>query len=385
MLKRERDRLASYDTIRSKRMAVLSPAERMYLDMIEVGGRLDKLASALGHLFAVDAERIAQRQWSTIIPSIQTDNRLLDTMKDVLFTRDDNDLPSALLRVAFAFTAEEHWLWAIELCLMTALSLLADGSGRDQASCLYITGQFYAATEAGAMHTHCRTVSRSARFLEQARRAADGHRQDWRLSSDVQGATWVRATADDDVWTSACLAEYAVLLDAANAQEPKRALRAVQAASKLLKLCGAAGNERRVAAIEYELGVKYLAVGQLKLAAESFGRCAEIATAMGDGLGSDLDLEARLEMARTFPEPVNDMVLEWVIEEALKRRNGRLMAKALAARGRLNAYNNNLKRAFHHFSLAYRLIVPIEIINVSEYEGSSISSNNKDLFLDFTL
>lgn len=355
MLKQERDRLASYDTMNAKRMAMLSPAEYIYLDMLEADGRLDELAAALGYLIAIDIERVKQRQWSATVHSVQSDAQFLNIVKNTLFAK-DSDLPSALLRMAFAFTSEEHWLWVIELCLMTALSQLADG-GRDEAICLFVTGQFYATTEAIAMHTHW-SVSRPARLLERARRVADNHRRDWYLPAYVRNADWVRAMVGGGVWSSICFAEYKVLLDAANILDPARAVQAVQAASRLLELCDAGDHYR--AAIEYELGIKYMAVGLPGKATEAFTRCADMTVAMGNIRGSDLDLEARLEAARTFPILANDIVLEWVTNEALKRHNHRLLVKAIMGRARLDAYNNRPRKAYRRFALAYRLAVPVD-------------------------
>lgn len=352
MLKQERDRLASHNTLKVKRKAILSLAECMYLDMLEADGRLDELASALGHLIAVDDERIRQMRWSTTVPSIQLNVHLLNTVKTALFAG-DSYLPSALLRTALAFINETHWLWVIEQCLMTALSLLANG-GWHEATCLFVAGQFYATTESAVMHTNW-TVSRPARFLERARRAADGHRRDWSLPADVLNAHWTRAVNDGGVWTSVCFAEHKILLEAAKTLDPDRALQAVQAASRLLKLCGA--DEQHRAVIQYELGVKYLAAGRPVETVEAFSQCADM---VADQDSSDLHLEARLEAAQVFLKPRDAIVLNCVADEALKRHNKRLLVKAMTVQGRFDAYNDKPKKAYHRFALAYRLAVLVD-------------------------
>lgn len=367
LLKQEKDRLSSFDPMTAKRMTTLLPCECMYLDMVEAGGRLDNCASVLGLLVAVEAEHAMPQRWSMIVPSmIQTDVHLLDAMKKTLITW-DNDFPAALLHMAFVFTNDENLRWAIELCLMMSLSLLADGS-YNKATCLFVAGQFYATN-----WTYCNwSVSQSAWFLERARRATESHRQDWSIPANVRIVDWVRAMSGNSIWAAVCFAEYKVLLDAANTLDPGRALRAVQAASRLLELCGPRDKYRT--AIEYELGVKYVAAGQLDKAVGAFSRCADMVTAMGADQDSDLHLEARLEAAkvRTVPGPANDIVFEWVANQALKRRNYRLLVKAITARGRADAYNNMPRKAYRRFALAYQLIVPFEY---DDWDNSNFGDN----------
>lgn len=367
ILKRVMDRQASFDPMRAKRITTLSLDEHMYLDMVEAGGRLDKFASVLDLVIAVEAEHVKPLLGSMMVPTmIQTNARLLDAIKNTLLMWDSR-FPVALLHLAFVFTNDEQLRWAIELCLMMALSLVTAGS-HDQAVCLFVAGQFYATN----WTDYSGSVSRSAWFLERARRASENHRQSWSIPAHVRDVDWARVMDGSSVWSTVCFAEYKVLLDAANALDPGRALLAVQAASRLLELCGPRDKHR--AAIEYELGVKYAAAGQMDQAAGAYSRCADMVTAMGADVDVDLHLEARLEAAKTgtFPGPVNDIVFKWVEDQALKRCNYRLIVKAITAQGREDAYNRMPRKAYRRFALAYRLTVPA---NYDQWDNSKNSDS----------
>lgn len=137
------------------RSELLSAAECAYLGLIEADGRLDGAASVLGRF-----------RLSAPVP---------DSVIDILLSK-DNISPLTLLRAAAALVDldDTQWLWAAEQCILQAL-WLTDGDGdRIEAACLLAAGQFYASNDRAA----------AVRFLEAARRAADGHRSDWPLPAD---------------------------------------------------------------------------------------------------------------------------------------------------------------------------------------------------------
>lgn len=324
---------------RSLQTAVLSPAERAYLNLIEEDGRFDRAAAAVGYVLLSDAPSRSRGP--------------LDEAVDALKAEDGS--PMALLRAALAFAdqARNGRPRTAELFLLAASSLAADRGGSHNevlAACLFATGRIYA--DVAAYGHDDRTRMASVRFLDWARRAASDHRTDWQLPADVRDATGARKEdgGTGGVWTDACFFQHKLLMEMARDMEPAQALRAVQAAYRLLQLCGQGG--RRRALVAYELGLKHAAVGSRSRATKFFDECVAAAAGNAD---SDVDLEARLEAARMVPGPSSDGVLGRIVDQALQRRNGRLVARAIGARARLSADANRLNEAYHRFALAQRL------------------------------
>lgn len=342
---------------RSLQSVVLSPTERAYLNLIE-DGRYDRAASAVGYVLLSEAE-----------PGSRVHGpQPLDEAVGALTAATDGDgsTAMALLRaaVAYADRARNGRPRNAEMFLMAALSLLAADDRPDerlQATCLFAAGRIYADVAAYGHDDRARVTA--VRFLDWARLAADNHRADWPLPADLRDAIGVREAehGDGGLWTAACFAEHQVLLETARDLDPVRALRAVRAAYRLLKLCGRGGLRRR-ASVAFELAARYAAVGSRNLAAEFFDECAADAAAVAGAphdadIDADIDLEARLEATRMAPRPSSDGVLARIADQALHRRNGRLLAKAIAARARLSADANRLNEAYHRFALAHRLTV----------------------------
>lgn len=347
------DGVNMHKTPKAFRTALLSPAEHAYLEMIEADGRLDRAASTYSYLLTVDAERTGQQQWPSSVMPIQSDTCLLNQLKNVLVS--DDGSPIALLKAALvlAADAQNRWTWAVELYLLAALSSLTDG-GPDEAMCLFVIGQLYGTADTKVASSN-RPAARSIRFLEWARRAADGHCADWLLPKHMP--PWSEETSSSggsSIWTAVCSAEHTELLKAARKLDPDRALRAVRAASRLADLCGGVDDgrrRRRRAVVAYELGTRHAAVGAPDRAAEAFERCAEIAT----GLDADLELEARLEAVQAALDRADDDVLKRLTDDAMDRRNGRLTMKAMAARGRLAAYRDRPDDAYRYSTSTVRM------------------------------
>lgn len=137
------------------RSELLSAAERAYLCLIEADGWLDGAASALGRF-----------RLSAPVP---------DSVVDILLS-EENGSPLTLLRAATALVDldDTQWLWAAEQYILQVLWLTNGDGDWIEATCLLAAGQFYASNDRAA----------AVRFLEAARRAADGHRSDWSLPAD---------------------------------------------------------------------------------------------------------------------------------------------------------------------------------------------------------
>lgn len=328
------------------RATLLTPFENAYLEMIEADGRLDRAAAAFGYLFTVDAERTDQLQRPS---SVLSDTFLLNETKNALIS--DDGSPAALMKAALALATDPHhrWIWAVELYLLAALTLLTDnggGGGPEEATCLFAIGRFYATAYTGSGD---RPETLSMRFLEWARRASDGHRLDWLLPGHL--LLEQHGHEEKRLWAAVCTAEHEGLSRAARKLDPSRAIRAVQAASRLADLCGL--DDRRRAEAAYELGARYTAVGEPDRAVEAFERCAEIAARLQDAAG--LDLKARLEAVRTVLDRADDDVLKRLADDAADRRDNGTLMRTMAARGRLAAYCNRPNDAYLYSALAVEM------------------------------
>lgn len=326
---------------RSLQPVVLSPAERAYLNLIEEDGRFDRAAAAVGYVLLSEAPSRSRGRLDEAVAALKA----------------EDGSPMALLRAALVFAdqARNGRPRNAELFLLAAVSLAADrGGSQDEclATCLFAAGQIYADVAAYGHDDRARMTS--VRVLDWARRVANDHRTDWQLPADVRDATGARKEdgGTGGVWTDACFFEHKVLMETARDIEPTRALRAVQVAYRLLKLCGQGGHRR--ALVAYELGLKHAEVGSRSQAEKFFDECVAAAAGSTD---SDMDLEAWLEATRMNPGPSSDGVLARIVNKALERRNGRLVARAIGARARLSADANRLNEAYHRFALAQRLTV----------------------------
>lgn len=346
LIRRETEKLRASADPRALRAFRLSRAESAYLDLVEADGLLDWAAAAMARPMSVTVG-------SSDPPAVSRSRAdLLDAAVGALTaTQEDGCTPMALLRASLAFDNRDHnsggggsrdrWPWAAEMLLLTSLSAVADGS-LDKAVCLFAAGRFYADAD-GTL---------AFRFLDTARRVASDHRSDWRLPANVREATGVQSV-DDGVWSAACFAQHEVLMRAATVElDTTRALRAVRAALRFAELSGL--DARRRAPVAYKLGVLYAEVGERDRAFALLGECAVAAV----GMDSGLDLEARLEMARLKPEPEpkqRDAVLERIADDALLRRDCRMLVKAIEAQARASVDDNRMGDAYRRFRLAQRL------------------------------
>lgn len=319
------------------RVSKLSLVDAAYLDMIEADGRLDGAAAALGYLLAADDERTGGRQrhrWP--------EHPWVGACKALIR---GNGSPVSLVRAACAFMSggdgRDRWTWAVDMLLEAAMAILAtdhgdvdkhaDGDsdgGRDRATCLFVFGRYYATATATEQDDRVSAV----RLLDSARRLATQNRDDWLLPSAVLDATGVRHMVPSRrLWAAACYAESQVLLDMASELDPDEGLWIVKEAYRLTKPLSGEDSVCRTAAA-YELGVRYVAADVLDMAAEAFRECAAVA-----GPNSDMDLEALIQMCLTVDSETvpGERILRRVAENALHRRNGRLLIKAIVAQGRI--------------------------------------------------
>lgn len=365
LLEQEKLRLSKYNDPKTLRENVLPSTQLAYLEMLEVGGgRLDMAAAAIHYIVMAENTRLSKRKpHADTPPSVQGQPALWAEAKRRL--SEGHGTPLALVRAAFVFvggapddSANCQWLWVAEKLLFTAVSQTATG-GSDEATCRFAIGWLYAnasSPNAPSADTRVHLLILSTRFLEQARKAADSHRHDWTLATDVQEALGLPPLHDHGLWTAACFAVHDVFIRYSRAGlDPNQSLRAAQYARGLAELCGLKGVRRAVVA--YELGVRHRAVGQFDRATEAFGECVAVATALDAAdADTDLDLDARLQVAlMSLPPTPDDSVLERIADEATRRNCRRVRLKAIMARGRVAADDGQADRAYGHFALAQRL------------------------------
>uniref|UniRef100_A0A2S2QPB7 Tetratricopeptide repeat protein 29 n=1 Tax=Sipha flava TaxID=143950 RepID=A0A2S2QPB7_9HEMI len=343
----ESDNLA----VERPRSVEMSAAHLAYLEFVEADGQLDGAASVLGYL--LEAERVCR------VGQLQP-LHTAEFERVRLALAESDGSPLGLVRAALAFVrgdgpadgdirdeASPRWSWAAELCVLAAASRAnADGGkGPVAATCLFAAGWLYARND---------RPQTSMRFLESARQLADdGHRRDWLLPDDVADATGAVTEADGgrvSTWVATCYVEIGILMAAAGGLDADRALLAVRTACRLAEQCDM--DDGRRAPILHELGVRYAAVNVPDRAVKCFKECAAVAA----GTRSGLDLEARVrEAVVAGPGPEDDRVLQRIADEALDRRCGRALVKAIAARGQSCARRGMTNVAGRHFALAHRL------------------------------
>lgn len=169
-----------------------------------------------------------------------------------------------------------------------------------------------------------------------------------------------------DIWATACCIEHGVLIEAARELDPDRALRAVRAAYRLTQTSNDSEPDDggRYAVTAYLLGVRYAAVGDRNRATLMFNKCT--ASSVANGTYATLGLEAQLAAALLTASDGggvseggndNDIVLQKIAYDALWAGNGRLLAKATAARGFESAVTGRPNKAYRQLTAAHRLAV----------------------------
>lgn len=299
-------------------------------------------------------------------PSILSEPDLLLTIHDLLKV---SESPIDMLHAVFMVSQYEKsnttewfdppeykWLWVAEAIMITALMLnnrARDGcSGKDDrpesAVFWYAAGVFYGSNGCvkDAMH-----------YLEKARTIADGpNRLIYPLvTSDLHLAMGVEQYGGFikepySVWTLACMFQKNLLRQIAVYQKPRKALITLQKAYRLLEASGEPDNIPRMlkAEVQFELGLKYKAVGLTKLSIKAFCECARFA----ENIHNELDLEAKIMVAEMDSNPPENWSLRELKEEAKKRLNIRLLIKTIVAQGLKAKKKERFEEGFHHFAVA---------------------------------
>lgn len=162
-----------------------------------------------------------------------------------------------------------------------------------------------------------------------------------------------------DIWATAYCIEHDVLMEAARELDPDQALRAVRAAYRLTQTSddGEPDDGGRHAATAYLLGVQYAAVGDRSRATLMFNKCTAASAGMYTTLGLEAQLAAALLTTLDGGGGGDDTVLQSIAYDALWAGNGRLLAKATAARGFESAITGRPNKAYCQLTAAHRLAV----------------------------
>ncbi|CAI6355626.1 unnamed protein product [Macrosiphum euphorbiae] len=344
------------DTDRNK---YISPADKCFIDQLENNFH----SQYTNFILNMDNRRQIQHHTYKCGPSILSEPDLLLTIHDLLKV---SESPIDMLHAVFLVCQHEQsnttewfdppefkWLWVAEAILITALMLnnrACDGvkdNRPESAVFWYAAGVFYG---------NSKCIEDAMYYLEKARTIADGPNRLIfpSVTSDLHHSMGVDEYGGFlkepySVWTLTCMFQKHLLRQIAINQKPEKALRTLQNAYRLLEASGEPENIPRMikAEIQFELGLKYKAVGSTKLAVNAFFECARAA----ENIHHELDLEAKIMVAEMDPNPPGNWSLLELKEEAKKRLNIRLLVKTCVALGIEAKNNERFEEGFHHFAV----------------------------------
>ncbi|XP_060865059.1 uncharacterized protein LOC132941145 [Metopolophium dirhodum] len=349
------------DEMNTDRNKFITLADKCFIDQLENNFH----SEYTNFILNMDNRRQIQHHTYKCGPSILSEPDLLLTIHDLLKV---SESPIDMLHAVFMvcqyeksnttewFDPPEYkWLWMAEAIMITALMLnnrTRDGDGGkddrpESAVFWYAAGVFYGSNRCteDAMH-----------YLKKARTVADGpNRLIFPLvTPDLHHSMGVDQyegflKEPYSVWTLACMFQKHLLRQIAIHQKPQKALLTLQNAYKLLEASGEPENIPRMlkAEIQFELGLKYKAVGSTKLSVNAFSECARSA----ENIHHELDLEAKIMVAEMDPNPPENWSLLELKEEAKKRLNIRLLVKTIVAQGMEAKKNERFEEGFHHFAV----------------------------------
>lgn len=350
------------DEMNIDRNKLITLADKCFIDQLENNFH----SEYTNFILNMDNRRQIKHHTYKCGPSILSEPDLLLTIHDLLKV---SESPIDMLHAVFMVSQYEKsnttewfdppeykWLWVAEAIMITALMLnnrARDGcSGKDDrpesAVFWYAAGVFYGSNGCvkDAMH-----------YLEKARTIADGpNRLTYpSVTSDLHLAMGVEqyggfVKEPYSVWTLACMFQKHLLRQIAVYQKPRKALITLQKAYRLLEASGEPDNIPRMlkAELQFQLGLKYKAVGSTKLSVKAFCECARSA----ENIHNELDLEAKIMVAEMDPNPPENWSLRELKEEAKKRLNIRLLIKTIVAQGLKAKKNERFEEGFHHFAVA---------------------------------
>ncbi|XP_003247081.1 uncharacterized protein LOC100572374 [Acyrthosiphon pisum] len=352
---------SSSDEMNTDRNKYITLADKCFIDQLENNFH----SEYTNFILNMDNRRQSQHHTYKCGPSILSEPNLLLTIHDLLKV---SESPIDMLHAVFMvcqyeksnttewFDPPEYkWLWLAEAIMITALMLnnrACDGDGgKDNRpeSAVY----WYAA---GVFYGNNRCTEDAMHYLEKARTIADGPNRLIfpSVTSDLHHSMGVYQYGGFlkepySVWTLACMFQKHLLRQIAVNQNPRKALLTLQNAYRLLEASGEPENIPRIlkAEIQFELGLKYKALGLTKLSVNAFCECARSA----ENIHHELDLEAKIMVAVMDPNlPENWSLLE-LKEEAKKRLNIRLLVKTIVAQGIEAKKNKRFEEGFHHFAV----------------------------------
>lgn len=344
--------------------------EQLTLDDMYFIERLknDDNSSIINFILNMDNVRQSKKNEYRCGPSITSEPDLLIAIHNLLKVSESPiDMLHAVFTVSRYKTTDteeemehpsEKWMWVAETIMNMVLmsnNHTDDGGDDDDRSesavCWYAAGIFY------GRNGH---INEAMEYLEKARAIANSPN---RLKfPSLPASLHLKMGVEPfekfveepySVWTMACLYQTDLLRKIAIRQEPDKALQTLQYAHELLRSSGEPGSIPRIlnAEIQYDLGLKYKAVGLLELSVNAFRECARAA----ENSQNELDLEAKIIAAQMDPNPPKTWSLMELKEEAKKKLNFRLLIKTIVSQGMVAKKKEMFEECFYNTALAFHL------------------------------
>ncbi|KAL5238148.1 hypothetical protein ACI65C_005558 [Semiaphis heraclei] len=379
LVKKQHDKTKKCDLLKSKKvksfLSLESFSEEMNIDRYELLTLADKCfidqlennfhSEYTNFILNMDNRRQIENHTYICGPSILSEPNLLLTIHDLLKV---SESPIDMLHAVFLvcqyektntdewFDPPEYkWLWVAEAIMIAALMLnnrTCNGDGGndnrpESAVFWYAAGVFYG-------NNGC--TKDAMDYLEKARTIADGPNRLVfpTITPDLHFAMGVEqyegfVKEPYSIWTLACMYQKNLLRQIAIHQNPKKALRTLQNAYSLLEASGEPDSIPQMlkAELQFELGLKYKAVGLTELSVNAFLECARSA----ENIHHEMHLEAKIMVTEMDPNPPENWSLLVLKEEAKKRLNFRLLVKTIVVQGMKAKKNARFEEGFHHFAV----------------------------------